>query len=73
MHHIVVEGHTLDSLIDHIKTEAERLGSQRQWAIEQGVSATYVNDVISGRRNPSHKILKALNLRPVVLFVPAGE
>lgn len=71
MQHINVEGYTIDGLIDHIRTESERLGSQRQWAIERGVSATYVNDVISGRRNPSHKILRALKLRPVVIYVPA--
>lgn len=73
MHRVVVNGHTIESLIAHIETESERLGSQRQWALEHGVSATYVNDVISRRRNPSHKILRALKLRPVVIYVPATE
>lgn len=42
--------------------------SQVELARELGISASYLNDVLRGRREPGEKILKALKLRRVVSY-----
>lgn len=43
-------------------------GSQRAWARAHGVSAAYVSDVLSGRRDPGESILRPLGLATVVRY-----
>ena len=41
------------------------------WAKARGIGATYVSDVINGRREPGPSFLAALGLRKMVSYSPA--
>ena len=43
-------------------------GSQKAWALENGISPQYVCDVMQGRRAPSDRLARALGYRRVVSF-----
>ena len=49
-------------------------GSLRKMALEWGISAPYLSDVVRGRRNPGPSILKHFNLKAVktckTVYVP---
>lgn len=45
-------------LLDHCR----EFGSQRGWAASHGLSASYVSDILGGRRAPGPKILRALDI-----------
>jgi len=45
-------------------------GNQAAWASSRGLSVTYVNDTLHGRRLPGKAVLKALGLRRVVGYEP---
>jgi len=47
-------------------------GNQAAWAREQGISAQYVCDVLTGRREPGEAILKALKVERRVTYVRAA-
>lgn len=49
-------------LLDHCR----EFGSQSGWAKAHSVSPAYVSDVLSCRRDPGPKLLRALNLRVAV-------
>jgi transcriptional regulator with XRE-family HTH domain len=51
-----------------VKRLAENLGGVRALARHLGVSASYVSDVMNGRRAPGPPFLKALGLRKVVAY-----
>lgn len=42
--------------------------TQAEYATMCGVSASYLSDVLSGRREPSEKILKAHSMKRVVYY-----
>jgi len=44
-------------------------GSQKAWAEANGVTGSYVNDVLQARREPGDSILNALGLVKVVGYV----
>jgi hypothetical protein len=48
----------------------KQAGSQRKLAVLAGLSAPYIHDVIHGRREPGHSILRALGLRKIVSYEP---
>lgn len=48
-----------------LKLEYENLGSQNAWAKKHGISQSYVNDVLQGRKNPGGLILDALGLETI--------
>lgn len=48
--------------------ECRRAGTQAEWAKAQGLSATYVSDVLKGRRAPGDSILSALGFERVVTY-----
>lgn len=49
----------------------EAAGSQRAWAEQNGLSSAYVNDVVTGKREPGAAILQRLGLEKVVIYRPA--
>ena len=51
---------TLDGLRKYLRRECDKVGSQKGWAAQHGLSLPYVNDVINGRREPGESILAAL-------------
>ena len=57
-----------DELIRRLKREIEALGTQGAFAKAKAVSPTIISEVLMGRREPSKKLLAAMNLRRVVLF-----
>lgn len=52
-------------VIAHIRKRVEKAGSLRQWARDVGLSAPYVSDVLSGRRDPGPKVLTVLKIEKV--------
>lgn len=48
--------------------QCKEAGSQHEWALRNGVSCQYVNDVVKGRRNPGDAILTALGLEKIVTY-----
>ena len=59
---------TIEDVRTMLKSACESAGTQQQWARENGLSAPYVSDVISGWRAPAEQICAALGLRRVVEF-----
>lgn len=55
-----------NEVIERLRQEAKKLGSQRALAIHYDIGQAYVSDVLSGRREPGKKILDALGLERVV-------
>ena len=53
---------------DRLRIAVQEAGSQKAFAEKHGLSPQYVNDVFTGRRDPSGKILTALGLVRVVQF-----
>jgi len=51
-----------------LRQEVERVGSQSEWARRTGVGRTYLNHVMSGRRNPGPDFNRALKLTKVVVY-----
>lgn len=55
-------------------TLAQKAGQNRSaFARENGLSATYVNEVIGGSREPGEKILKVLGLEKVITYRKTKE
>lgn len=59
---------TLQDVIELIRGEAEKTGSQKELAKKLGVSAQYISDILNGRREPGDAILKPLGLRKVTTY-----
>lgn len=55
------------------KTIKECYGTQRAFAIKAGISVSYLNDMLQGRRNPQAPVLKVLGLKRVISYEPTGE
>jgi hypothetical protein len=43
-------------------------GTQREFGLKHNVSNSYVNDVLRGHRNPSHKLAVSMGFRMITLF-----
>jgi transcriptional regulator with XRE-family HTH domain len=43
-------------------------GSQKKFAESCGISATYISDVLLGKRSPGDKVLAAIGYRTVVSY-----
>jgi DNA-binding phage protein len=57
-----------DDVVRLLHAEVERAGNQTKWARKAGMVPSQVSMALTGDRLPSRKILKALNLRKVVMF-----
>lgn len=60
---------TEEDVLIILKRQIDIFGSQSEFCRTFEISAGYVNDVVSGKRHPGDKILKALNLEKVVYYV----
>ena len=49
-------------ILNKLRREADTLGSFAKLAQRIGISAAYMSDVMSGKRNPGPKILQYLGL-----------
>jgi transcriptional regulator with XRE-family HTH domain len=64
---------TRDELMKLIQQRVEQTGTQAALARELGITAVYLGDVLSGKREPGPKILDALGIRRVITYVKVGE
>lgn len=53
-----------------LKAAVSAAGSAKAWAASQGLSPQYVSEVLSGRREPSVRILAPLGLQRVTIIAP---
>lgn len=53
-----------------IRRKVKALGSQRALAKELGISQSYLNDVLKGRKEPGEGILAPMGLERVVTYRP---
>lgn len=54
---------------DFLRTECAEAGGQKVWADRNGVSSSYVCDVLQGRREPGDSICAGLGLRRHVVYL----
>lgn len=59
---------TEQQLFSYIQSEIKKSGSQKAFANQLGISISYLNDYLSGRRKAGSKILSALDLIRVVHY-----
>jgi DNA-binding transcriptional regulator YdaS (Cro superfamily) len=60
-------------VIKRLADECRAVGGQSAWARQAGVSATYVSDVLAGKREPGGRLLLALGIKRVVLYMEVEE
>lgn len=63
---------TSASVVQRIRRYVSGFDSQAQAAAALGVSAQYLNDVLTGHRPPGPKILKSFDLRRVFRYEDIG-
>ena len=51
-------------LLKILREACEKAGSQRKWAVDNGFSPAYVNDVLQGKRYISEAMAKKLGYEP---------
>ena len=56
-----------DDVMDALRTDIAKAGSQVSWGRRHGVGPGYLGDVLSGRRPPGGKILEALGLHHAIV------
>ena len=54
-----------DDVLELLRSEVRKTGSQRKWAAEKGVSRPDVSRVLGGRAKVKPQILKALGLKKI--------
>jgi DNA-binding transcriptional regulator YdaS (Cro superfamily) len=59
-------------IIDLLRSEIEKAGSQLDWAQREGINRTVVNQVINGRKAITKRIRTALKVRTVYLREEGG-
>ena len=60
---------TVEDVRDKLRDQVAHLGSQVMWAKRHGVSPAYVNDVLKRNRAPGERILKAMKLKKVTVYM----
>lgn len=63
----------LAELLELLRREAEKGGSQKALAARLGITAQYLSDVLNGRREPGEAVLKPLGLRKVIVYESEGK
>jgi hypothetical protein len=59
---------TANDVLDLLRAEVEKAGSQRKWASENGVDRTVVCRVLGGFYKPQNSLVRALGLKKVVAY-----
>ena len=59
---------TKDALLIRLDRMIQQAGGQRALARRLGLSPSYLNDVMRGKREPAGKLLSALGLQRVVRY-----
>jgi DNA-binding phage protein len=61
---------TADEFIAYLRNLVEQVGSQTALAKQLGVSSQQLNDILTRRRPPQHKLLAALGFTRLITYVP---
>jgi DNA-binding phage protein len=64
---------TVPDVLNRLTKEVERAGSQSEWARRTGVDRTYLNKVMSARKNPGPDLIRALKLKQVAAYAAQGS
>jgi len=64
---------TSDRLESKLKDAVEKAGGIRKWASANGISHSYVVDVMGKKRGIGKKMARLLGYKPVVMYVPDRE
>lgn len=60
-----------EDVVEQLKAKQKESGlSQRSYAKSIGVTASCLNDVLTGRRDPGEKILNDLGLEATIIYQP---
>lgn len=59
-----------EKLIAYIKAliDENYAGSQVAFAKNSGMSASYISDILKGRRDPGQKFLDAIGMKKIILY-----
>lgn len=60
----------LRDVLQRLVDECAKVGGQKAWATQYGLSPQHVNDVVHGRREPGPGVLIPLGLQRVVTYAP---
>jgi len=60
--------YTEEEMLQELKRQIELAGSQRAWALKNGVSTSFLNDTILGRRKISAPLAKKLGYERKIIF-----
>lgn len=64
---------TTADVLDLLRQHVALYGTQKAAAATYGISEPYFSEILSGRRDPSKKILARLNLRQVIRYEVVRE
>lgn len=59
---------TKKELLELLQDMEKEAGTRQALALKLGVSPAYLGDVMRDKKEPAHRLLKALGLRRVVTF-----
>jgi hypothetical protein len=57
-----------EGVVERLRAQIEAAGSARKMGKQHGISAQYLSDVLTGKREPAGKILAALGVERVVSY-----
>lgn len=60
---------TQDDVIFLLRKRIAEVGNQKIYAERIGASSTYVSDVLKKKREPGEKILEALGLEKITVYI----
>lgn len=58
----------LSDVQDKLRRLCEAAGGQGRWAEQNGLAASFISDVLNGRRDPSEKLLSKLGLKRRIVY-----
>lgn len=60
--------HTTDKVLSELRKACDDAGSQLAWAEANGLSPSFVSDVLKERRDPSDRLSEALGFERVTMY-----
>ncbi len=59
---------THEELLRQLRRQAKEYGSQKALAIKLGISEQYLSEVLSGKKRPNAKVLRAMGMEMVLMY-----
>jgi len=60
-------------VLDQLSKEIRAVGSQSEWARRNGLSQTYISQLLIGRRRPGPDVIRALKLERTIAFAQSED